>query len=182
MSVADGTTHTYTVKALNPIGDSSSSASDIGYRGAGTLAYQWQRSAADSDADYSNITDATTNPYNDTDGDTGGRYYRCYLTADGSIGVYSTVDRGYLREIPPPAQKYTLEVRDNSGNLVSILENAFDRTYTEKINEPQQLTFSIPADDDKVSGLVKPNQIWLRDYSTGTLIKKFVITRLVKKD
>ncbi|MDD4873403.1 MAG: phage tail protein [Dehalococcoidales bacterium] len=87
-----------------------------------------------------------------------------------------------IQEPPPPALKYTLEIRDSSGNLLAILENAYDRVYTQRVNEPQSLTFSIPAEDDKVSGLAKPNQIWLRDYSTGTLIKKFVITRLVKKD
>ena len=30
-----------------------------------------------------------------------------------------------IREIPASALKYTLEVRNSSGNLVSILENAF---------------------------------------------------------
>jgi hypothetical protein len=87
-----------------------------------------------------------------------------------------------LPEIPQPAQKYVIEIHDTDGNLISILENAYNRVYTQRVNEPQSLNFSIPADDDKVSGLVKPNQIWLRDYSTGTLIRKFVITRLVKKD
>ncbi len=77
---------------------------------------------------------------------------------------------------------YTLEARDSSGNLLAILENAYNRVYTQRVNEPQSLTFSIPASDDKKANLTKPNQIWLRDYSTGTLIRKFVITRVVKKD
>ena len=73
------------------------SGSNRGYRGVGPLTYQWQRSAADSDASYGNITGATYEPYNDTgapeNGD--GRYYRCYLTATSASSQYSTSDRGY---------------------------------------------------------------------------------------
>jgi len=73
------------------------SGSDRGYRGVGTLTYQWQRSAADSDAAYGNITGATYEPYNDTGAPENGegRYYRCYLTATGAASQYSTSDRGY---------------------------------------------------------------------------------------
>jgi len=43
------------------------SAPDSGNRGVGTLTYQWQRSAGNSDADYSDIPGATSSTYNDTD-------------------------------------------------------------------------------------------------------------------
>ncbi|MBA7536034.1 hypothetical protein ES705_28296 [subsurface metagenome] len=70
---------------------------DRGYRKVGPLGYQWQRSAADSDADYSNIDGATTDPYNDTgapeNGD--GRYYKCIENADGATQVTTNADRGY---------------------------------------------------------------------------------------
>lgn len=65
-SASNGASRTYRVIATNTSGDSSASDTDSGYRGTTTLTFQWQRSAADSDADYSNITGATSNPYNDT--------------------------------------------------------------------------------------------------------------------
>ena len=68
-----------------------------GYRGIGALTYQWQRSATDSDADYSNIDGATTASYNDTGApaDGSGRYYRCVEDATGAAQQISTSDRGY---------------------------------------------------------------------------------------
>lgn len=66
-SVANGTTHSYTVKAINAAGNSAASTANTGYRISDlTLTYQWYRSAADSDADYSAIDGGTTNPYDDT--------------------------------------------------------------------------------------------------------------------
>ena len=124
-SVANGTSHSYTVKAVGPGGTSAASSANTGYRGHGTLSYQWQRSATDANASYSNITGATTDAYNDTDSPapiisacssvasdgtsdahvslslngeatvTTGRYFRCYLTATGASSVYSTANRGY---------------------------------------------------------------------------------------
>lgn len=65
-SVANGTNHTYKVVASNATGDSADSNTDTGYRGHGTLTYQWQVSAADSDAAYGNIGGATADPYDYT--------------------------------------------------------------------------------------------------------------------
>lgn len=66
-SIKSGTVHVYTVKAINATGYSVASSSDNGSRVSNlTLTYQWQRSAVDSDADYSDIAGATTNPYDDT--------------------------------------------------------------------------------------------------------------------
>ncbi len=96
-SVANGTTHTYKVVAVNATGNSADSSTNTGYRGVGAITYQWQRSAADSDADYSNIGGATTDPYNDTgapsNGD--GRFFKCVLSATGASNQTSTADRGY---------------------------------------------------------------------------------------
>lgn len=96
-SVVDGTPRTYKVKAFNGSGNSADSNTDTGYRGVGALTYQWYRSAADSDADYSVLLGGTTNPYNDTSGAVapGGRYYKCYLSATGAVSQYSTSDRRY---------------------------------------------------------------------------------------
>jgi len=101
------------------------STTNRGYRTTGALTYQWQRSAADSNAAYGNIGGATTDPYNDvgapqptitpgtataSDGtdtahvtlsiagesaNTFGRYYKCVLNATGTTQQTSTNDRGY---------------------------------------------------------------------------------------
>lgn len=101
-SVANGTAHTYKVVASNATGNSADSTTNTGYRGYGSLTYQWQRSAADSDAGYSNIDGGTTDPYNDTGApsDGSGRYYKCVLDATGATQQISTVDRGYRAVAP----------------------------------------------------------------------------------
>jgi len=70
--------------------------SDTGYRLAGTVTYQWQRSDGDSDAAY-NTNLGTTASYDDTTGPANavGRYYRCVENATGSTQVISAVNRGY---------------------------------------------------------------------------------------
>ena len=96
-SANNGTTHTYKVVASNATGNSADSATDTGYRGVGSLTYQWQRSAADSDASYANIDGATTASYNDTGApaDGSGRYYKVVEDATGATQQTSTSDRGY---------------------------------------------------------------------------------------
>ena len=46
-SIANGTQYTYKVRATNDAGDSGDSNTDTGYRLAGSLNYQWQRSVGD---------------------------------------------------------------------------------------------------------------------------------------
>jgi len=96
-SANNGSSISYKVKAWNTYGYGAESDPDSGYRGVGTLTYQWQRSAGDSDADFSNIDGATTDPYNDTGApaDGSGRYYRCVEDAIGAVQQISTSDRGY---------------------------------------------------------------------------------------
>ena len=65
-SSANGTTYTYKVVASNSAGNSPDSLTNTGYRAIPTLTYQWQRSMADSDATYSNISGGTTAQYDDT--------------------------------------------------------------------------------------------------------------------
>jgi len=96
-SANNGTTHNYKVRARNATGESADSATNTGYRGVGTLTYQWQRSAGDSDADYTDISGATTAGYNDTDApfNAGGRYYKCVENATGATQQISSANRGY---------------------------------------------------------------------------------------
>lgn len=99
-SLNNGTTHTYKVVASNATGNSVDSATDTGYR-KGSLAYQWQRSAADSDLTYSDISGATAATYADTGApaDGSGRYYKCNLSATGASPQTSSADRGYMAVI-----------------------------------------------------------------------------------
>ncbi len=96
-STTVGTTHTYVVRAKNATGESVDSSNNTGYRGVGSLGYQWYRSAADSDASYSSISGGNITPYNDTGApsDGSGRYFKCLLSADGASSAYSTSNRGY---------------------------------------------------------------------------------------
>jgi len=74
------------------------SASNRGYRGTGAITYQWQRSADDSDVDYSTLIGATTDPYNDTTTipEDEGRWYYCEISATGAVTQDTNHDRGYL--------------------------------------------------------------------------------------
>ena len=73
--------------------------------------------------------------------------------------------------------KYILELHNSSGDLVAILKNAHDIAYAQMINSPHTLNFSLPADDPKVSDITLANEIWLRNYKTGKVIKKFRLSQ-----
>ncbi len=108
-SANNGTSYTYKVVASNATGNSANSATDNGYRSPGALTYQWQRSAADSDAAYGNIVGATTSNYDDTSGVVApdGRYYKCILDATGAAQQTSTVNRGYEAAVGDSAPTVT---------------------------------------------------------------------------
>ncbi len=91
-----GGEHTYEVRAVNDSG-SGDAGEDNGHIGVGPLEIQWQRSADDSDANYSDIGGATTATYQDTDApaDGSGRYYRAVVSAEGAGEAFSVADRGY---------------------------------------------------------------------------------------
>lgn len=115
-SANNGTTHTYKVVASNATGNSADSGTNTGYRGVGSLTYQWQRSAADSDASYSNISGGTTASYDDTGApsDGSGRYYKCVLNATGATQQTSSNDRGFRS-----AGSLTFDIVDSGGSSVS---------------------------------------------------------------
>jgi hypothetical protein len=102
-SVANGTTYTYKVVSQNGSGHGADSTTDTGYRLATALTYQWNRSAADSDASYSTLGGFTSSTGADTtapsNGD--GRYYTCTLVSTNASNTpaTATANRGY-RTIP----------------------------------------------------------------------------------
>ncbi len=101
---------------------------DRGYIGVGSLTLQWMRSAADSDASYSDIGGGTTDPYNDTgapsNGD--GRYFKAALAATGAASQNSTADRGYRAVVAVPsvttnnATAITQTTATLSGNITNL--------------------------------------------------------------
>lgn len=78
------------------------------------------------------------------------------------------------------ALDYVLELHNSDGDLVAILQNAYDISYAQMINSPYALTFALPADDSKSSNLILANEIWIRHSVTGTVVKKFRLA--AKKD
>lgn len=93
-----------------------------GYRSVGSLTYQWQRSSADSDANYSNIDGANTASYNDTGApaDGSGRYYQCVLNATDATEQTSTADRGYRSTFSP---SLSFSISDTTIGFGTLLLN-----------------------------------------------------------
>jgi phage minor structural protein len=73
--------------------------------------------------------------------------------------------------------EYQLELRTSTGALTSVLRKWDNESWTEEVNRPDILTFTYPAEDDDAQLMVQPNQIWLRDSVTGTLLQRFRIIR-----
>jgi hypothetical protein len=111
----------YRVRAVSTTGTSDASQPDSGHRlTSGPVDVQWQRSAADSASDFTNldgIVDAanedTTAPEN-----TEGRYYRAVLSAIGAGPEATTADRGY-RTLGAPINVSASDGTDTGGVFVS---------------------------------------------------------------
>ncbi len=71
-------------------------------------------------------------------------------------------------------EAYRVELRDTSGNLIHILENAFAVAYEAALNEIGTLDFSLPADDPKAEELDIGREIWL--YEQGELVDVYRIS------
>lgn len=72
-------------------------------------------------------------------------------------------------------RKYGLEVHNAAGDLLMILENAHNISYVQSINSPYILSFALPADDPKASSVILANEIWLRNYRTGAVVRRFLL-------
>ena len=79
-----------------------------------------------------------------------------------------------LSTYPGKAAKYILEIHQAStGDLIAILNNAHEISFSEAVKEAPTLSFALPADDAKAVNITKANEIWLRNYETGEIVKKF---------
>ena len=187
-SANNGTTHTYKVVASNLAGNSPDSSTNTGYRGVGSLTYQWQRSAADSDASYGDIGGGTTASYNDTGApsDGSGRYFKCVMNATGASQNTSTSDRGY-RMAPPTvttqsASSVGIATATLNGNItatgganatvrgfawgtVSTLSGGDTATTTDTVGQP----FSTGAFTGSLTTLTCNTTYYSRAYATNTI-------------
>lgn len=84
---------------------------------------------------------------------------------------------GHYTPVGLPAIGYVLEVRIPSGSFVAFLQNAHTITCIRRLNNPWSLSFSIPANDPKAVYITKANEIWLRDYRTTRLLRRFRVQR-----
>lgn len=145
ISANNGTTHTYKVVASNATGNSADSSTDNGYRGVGSLTYQWQRSAADSDAGYSDIIGANTASYDDTGAPSDGsaRYYKCILNATGATQQTSAADRGYKGVI-------SITLEGGSGTVTYGIVATSQATTASGVNQTQTVrnNGNVPEDFD----------------------------------
>ncbi|MCB9532483.1 MAG: SUMF1/EgtB/PvdO family nonheme iron enzyme, partial [Myxococcales bacterium] len=99
-----GTSRSYRVRAVGTGGTSGASAAATGNRVAGARSYQWQRSADDSDAAYTDIGGALAAAAS-TDTMSGitppaVRRYRAVVSASGATSVTSNADRGNIAGLP----------------------------------------------------------------------------------
>jgi phage minor structural protein len=173
-STTNGFTYTYEVKSVNAEGENPYGDTDTGYRGVGALTKQWQRSAADSDADYTNLTGATASTYNDTTApvDATGRYYKCVLNAAGAAQQTSTADRGYREHRLKPRNVSQLVLVTTDSKKIFI-PNAWGASPVRRVNELDTLTFNIPVTSRAEPYLYYPSEVWLS--KDGVVQNRYIV-------
>ncbi|MBA2663051.1 MAG: hypothetical protein H0U74_12205 [Bradymonadaceae bacterium] len=86
----------YRVRALGILGSGVASDPISGYRAVGEETYQWQRSAGESDADYSDLSGASALAFDDFQVSAGVfRYFRLVVSAPGALSQVSSAQRGH---------------------------------------------------------------------------------------
>ena len=103
------------------------------------------------------------------------RYMASSIAGDGALTADSIK---LVNKIWP---KFILEIHDSSGNLISILENAYDIRWVQELNKAHQLGFSMPIDDPKRADILLTNEIWLRDYRSAVVQRKFILSSTVEQ-
>ena len=71
--------------------------------------------------------------------------------------------------------KYTLELRDDAGVLLAVLDEWISATWKRAANDPDQLTLRYPGSAWCAASLVNPNTILLYEGDARTLIAEFTI-------
>jgi hypothetical protein len=91
-------------------------------------------------------------------------------------GIESAEAFGVLGGVVKPLfyiQRYTVEVHNTAGDLLAMLKYAYDVSYEQEVNASHVLAFQILADDPNLAYITKANELWLRDVTTGDVVRKF---------
>ncbi len=163
-----GDEHTYEVRAINDTA-TGDPGEDQGHIGVGDLDIQWQRSADDSDADYYDISGATSQTYNDEDApdDGSGRYYRAIVNANGAPEQISTSDRGWRATAPSmsPNKVFTgstdetVRKIDGDGDQVWPFTD-HDDTVLSVATDPDGYVYTASFDDTARKLDSDGNELW----------------------
>lgn len=124
-TTTDGDLVDFLVRAVNSAGIVGATSNDeSGRRIVGAPQYQWQRSSADSDGAYTDMSGATGITHDDFDApaDGQGRYYRVRLSAAGVDDVYSDAERGFRAALPTVTTSEAVEVSYATAQLQGELE------------------------------------------------------------
>ena len=70
---------------------------------------------------------------------------------------------------------YTLELRDDAGVLLAVLDEWISATWKRVVNDPDQLTLRYPGSAWCAASMVNPNMILLYEGDARTLVAEFVI-------
>ncbi len=92
-------------------------------------------------------------------------------------GLGTPVLTMYAFPMPADALGFILEARDSSDELLAIFHNAFEIGLVEEVNRPPMLNFKLPSDDSKLAFVISANELWLRNYKTGALLYKFLLSK-----
>lgn len=153
------------------------SAPALGFKMESTWRFQWKRSAADTDNDYSDIDGAVFYRHDDRSAPDypAGRYYQYVATSDETaLSDTSAGTRGYRRAPLAPDHSVGLLVKDPDGNTLHVLRDFSGVNYDRRVNEIGTLGFTLPSDSPARDDLYSPNEIWL--YRDGKLKDLFKIT------
>jgi hypothetical protein len=91
-------------------------------------------------------------------------------------GIESAEAFGVLGGVIKPLfyiQRYTIEVHNTAGDLLAMLKYAYDVSYEQEVNTSHVLAFQILADDPNLAYITKANELWLRDVTSGDVVRKF---------
>jgi alpha-tubulin suppressor-like RCC1 family protein len=149
--IVAGSPASYRVRALTSLGSGPSSEPVSGEAGIGSIiSYQWQRSASDSDSDYTDLPGVTGAVWVDTDVplDTK-RFYRVVMTTAGASGIsdVASVDTYKVRSISV-GLSHSCALLSN-GNAACWGDN-----YWGKARAPLDRFASISAGDSHTCGIL----------------------------
>ena len=97
--------------------------SDTGYRGVDALTYQWQRSVGDTDAEYADLTGATSATHDDLEApvDGSGHYYRCVVSGVGADPATSGADRGFRSAVPEVTTEAVTGIQQEQAEAAGVI-------------------------------------------------------------